>query len=113
MTEENGATVVLPGTHRITPDQFKKSDTEIAEEDLPADARRVTVECPPGSAVLFHVNIIHGGGPNRSAQPRRNVIGIWAGPDTYPITAARYAYGEVYPRSQDPAKRLQVKMTFG
>jgi ectoine hydroxylase-related dioxygenase (phytanoyl-CoA dioxygenase family) len=112
MTKENGATVVLPGTHRITEDQFKKSDVEIQEDQLPRDAKHVTVECPAGSAVLFHVNIIHGGGPNRSEIPRRNVIGIWAGPDTYPTTAHRYAYGELYPRSKDPAKRLQVEKTF-
>jgi ectoine hydroxylase-related dioxygenase (phytanoyl-CoA dioxygenase family) len=113
MTRENGATVVLPGTHRIPEDQFKESDVEIQEDRLPREARQVTVECPAGSAVLFHVNIIHGGGPNRSESPRRNIIGIWAGPDTYPTTASRYAYGEVYPRSQDPAKRLQVEKTFG
>lgn len=112
MTRQNGATVVLPGTHRITEDQFRESDAEIQENQLPSNAQRVTVECAAGSAVLFHVNIIHGGGPNRSDTPRRNVIGIWAGPDTYPTTAARYAYGEVYPRSQHPAKQLQMRKTF-
>lgn len=112
MTEANGATVVLPGTHRVADDQVTDADMEVADEDLPADAPRVTVVCPAGSAVLFHVNILHGGGPNRSDIPRRNVIGIWAGPDTYPITANRYAYGELYPRSRDQAKREQVRQTF-
>ena len=45
-------------------------------------------------------------------RPRRNVIGIWAGLDTYPITAARWAYQGLYPRSDDPARRRQVRMTF-
>jgi ectoine hydroxylase-related dioxygenase (phytanoyl-CoA dioxygenase family) len=112
MTQENGATVVLPGTHRIAHELVKPTDTDISESDLPADAKHVTVCCPAGSLVLFHVNIIHGGGANRSAAPRRNVIGIWSGPDTYPVTPARYAYQDLMPRSQDPARRRQVQMTF-
>ncbi|MFW6061013.1 MAG: phytanoyl-CoA dioxygenase family protein [Phycisphaeraceae bacterium] len=112
MTEENGATVVLPGTHRLPTEEVERRDVEIQEQDLPTDAERVTVTCPAGSAVLFHVSIIHGGGPNRSEIPRRNVIGIWAGPDAWPITPNRYAYGELHPRSQDPIRQKQVQMTF-
>ena len=112
MTEENGATVVMPGTHRIADDEVTRADVEVDERDLPADAERVTVTCPAGSAVLFHVNILHGGGPNRSDIPRRNVIGIWAGPDAWPVTASRYAYGELCPRSADPVRQQQVRMTF-
>lgn len=112
MTAENGATVVLPGTHRIPHEQVRPSDVEIMEENLPADAERATVTCGAGAAVLFHVNIIHGGGGNRSAIPRRNVIGIWAGPDTYPVTAARYAYQGLFPRSMEPARQRQMRMTL-
>lgn len=112
MTEQNGATVVLPGSHRLVDERVSDADMEIAEDELPRDAERVRVDCPAGSAVLFHVNIIHGGGANRSEIPRRNVIGIWAGPDTYPTTAARYAYQDLYPRSSDPARQRQVSMTY-
>jgi len=112
MTPENGATVVLPGTHRVPHEEVGRKDMDIADEDLPKDAKRVSVNCPAGSAVLFHVNILHGGPANRSEIPRRNVIGIWAGPDTYPVTAARYVYQGLYPASRDPAKRLQVSKTF-
>lgn len=111
MTEANGATVVLPGTHRIPHEQVEASDVEIAEDMLP-DAERVTVCCPAGSAVLFHVNIIHGGGANRSPDPRRNVIGIWTGRDTYPTNPHRYAYQGLAPRSKDPARQQQVRMAF-
>lgn len=112
MTEENGATVVMPGSHRdVEGRRTNHGDMDIAEKDLP-DMPRVTVTCPAGSVVLFHVNILHGGGANRSDIPRRNVIGIWAGPDTYPIKGARYQYQGIYPRSSDPAKRKQIQMTF-
>jgi len=112
MTEANGATVVLPGTHRIPHEQVGPQDITIAEERLPKDAKHVSVTCPAGSAVLFHVSIIHGGPANRSSIPRRNVIGIWSGPDAYPVTPARYVYQSVMPRSKDPARVRQTRMTF-
>lgn len=112
MTLENGATVVLPGSHRIPDDHVTDKDMDIADSDLPAQYEKVPVICPAGSAVLFHVNIIHGGGPNRSDIPRRNVIGIWAGPDNHPTTAARYAYEFMAPRSKNPNRQKQVRMTF-
>lgn len=111
MTKENGATVVCPGSHRIAHEDVKDSDTDMAQSDVPEN--RVTVECPAGSAVLFHVNIVHGGGPNHSDTKRRNVIGIWAGPETYPTTSHRYAYEFVAPRSRNPEKQKQIALTFG
>ena len=111
MTEENGATVVCPGTHRVPHEAVQGGDVDMPESEVPAE--RVTLACPAGSAVLFHVSLIHGGGPNRSASKRRNVISIWSGPDAYPTTGARYAYQSVMPRSQDPMRRRQIEMTFG
>jgi len=111
MSEANGATVVYPGTHRVPHEQVTRAEMEIAEADLP-DSPPVRVECPAGSAVLFHVNIIHGGGPNRSDLPRRNVIGIWSGPEAYPVEAVRYAYQGLMPRSRDPERRRQLRMSL-
>ncbi|NQU38733.1 MAG: phytanoyl-CoA dioxygenase family protein [Lentisphaerae bacterium] len=111
MTAANGATVVLPGSHRLVGETSNPKDTDIAEEDLPA-GDRVLVTCPAGSIVLFHVNIVHGGGANRSDIPRRNVIGIWSGPDTYPIKGHRYHYQGLYPRSTDPARQKQVRLSL-
>lgn len=111
MTEENGATVVCPGSHRIPHEAVRAGDTDMPESEVLAE--RVTVACPAGSAVLFHVNLVHGGGPNRSRAKRRNVIGIWAGPDAHPITRDRYAYEFVKPRSKDPMRRQQMALTFG
>jgi len=110
MTAANGATVVCPGSHKVRHEDVTSSDTDIREADVPSD--RVQVICPAGSAVLFHVNIVHGGGPNLSEAKRRNVIGIWAGPDAHPIGGARYAYEFVAPRSVDPMRRKQAELTF-
>lgn len=111
MTAENGATVVCPGSHRVPFESITAEDMDLPESAVPAN--RVTVECPAGSAVLFHINIVHGGGPNMSQHPRRNVIGIWAGPDTHPTTGNRYAYEFVMPRSADPHRQRQNELTFG
>ena len=112
MTEENGATVVYPGTHRIPHEQVTKADVTIPEDKLPRDVKPVTVTCPAGSAVLFHVSIIHGGGANRSPIPRRNIISIWSGPDAFPITRARYAYQDLRPRSRHPDRQRQTRLSF-
>lgn len=110
MTVNNGGTVVYPGSHRVPPEQISDDDRDIPESDLPANG--TTIECPAGSAVLFHANIVHGGGPNLTPSKRRNVIGIWAGPDVHPITAHRYAYEFVMPRSADPDRQKQILRTF-
>ena len=110
MTEENGATVVCPGSHRIPHENVLPTDIDIAESEVPNP--RVTVACPAGSAVIFHVNIVHGGGPNRSDARRRNVISIWAGEDAHPIEPSRYAYEFLKPRSTEPARQKQMEMVF-
>lgn len=111
MLLSNGATVVLPGSHRVEQDQMSPADLEIDEADMPDQFDRVTVCCPAGSAVLFHANIIHGGGANESQLPRRNLISIWTGPGTYPISPARAAHQGLMPRSKDPARQRQVEMS--
>ncbi|WP_232665484.1 phytanoyl-CoA dioxygenase family protein [Pseudonocardia sp. TRM90224] len=58
-TEENGATVVVPGSHRW-PDGRTPTGT---------DARHAAV-MPAGSCILFVGTLWHGGGANRSAAPR-------------------------------------------
>lgn len=112
MTEEDGATVVLPGTHRLVDENVPETDRNIPEPALPDGVERKTLGCPAGSAVFFHVNLVHGGGPNRSSHDRRNVIGIWAGPNTYPVGPGRYAFQGLYPRSVDLHRQRQIRMAL-
>ena len=110
MTEENGATVICPGTHRITPEEVLDEDTDMPITKVPA--HRVLATCPAGSAVLFHISVIHGGASNRSNSPRRNIISIWSGEGCYATTTNRYAYMGLMPRSKDPMRQKQVELSL-
>jgi ectoine hydroxylase-related dioxygenase (phytanoyl-CoA dioxygenase family) len=60
-TEANGATRVIPGSHRW-PDKLRPT----LEETIPA-------EMPKGSVLFYVGSLYHGGGPNRSDAARRGV----------------------------------------
>lgn len=88
-TEENGATLIWPGSHRRAPDP---SETPVA------------AEMEPGTALLFLGSTLHGGGANRSAAPRRGMIVSyslgWLKPYelpwlAYPPAVARRFSGEI------------------
>jgi hypothetical protein len=61
-TEENGATMVVPGSHRWDRDRWAKP-----REIMAATAAR-------GSAIVWLGSLLHGGGANRSAQIRRGAV---------------------------------------
>ncbi len=57
-TDENGATLVIPGSH------------EWDKEKNPDPADTVPAEMPKGSAFFYTGSVYHGGGANRSQTPR-------------------------------------------
>lgn len=68
-TEDNGATVLFPGSHRW-PDGRTPTD----------DDPRVAGVMPAGSCVLFLGTLWHGGGANRSSAPRLAAIAQYCQP---------------------------------
>lgn len=61
-TEENGATQVVPGSHLWPRDR------------LPEPHEVVSAVMPKGSVLIYRGSLIHGGGANRSSEPRIGVI---------------------------------------
>ncbi len=62
--QDNGATVVVPGSHRW----------EAAREPEPSET--TFAEMPAGSALLYGGRIVHSGGANKTTEPR---IGLYVG----------------------------------
>lgn len=58
-TEDNGATIALPGSHRWPEDRYPQEEDD-----------RVTAVMPAGSCILFMGNLFHGGGENYSGNSR-------------------------------------------
>jgi hypothetical protein len=67
-TAENGATRLVPGSHRW-PDRHLRMDLQTA----PAEDQIAVAEMPAGSAVVYTGGVIHGGGANATSLPRRAV----------------------------------------
>jgi ectoine hydroxylase-related dioxygenase (phytanoyl-CoA dioxygenase family) len=72
-TGPGGATEVIPGSHRW--DDQEVANTYTTDPDMPTDQQLAAllkpVEMPAGSLVLFAGTLLHRGGANRSARPRR------------------------------------------
>ena len=65
-TEEKGATVIVPGSHRY-PDSYPPEGMEVPYTLQPTG--------PAGSVMIFNGQSWHGGGENRSQERRRAVFG--------------------------------------
>ncbi|MGD1879670.1 MAG: phytanoyl-CoA dioxygenase family protein [Kiloniellaceae bacterium] len=79
---ENGAVVVVPGSHRLGELPFDPEHPSMNQAMDSADLARlgidpasaVTLELDPGDVALWHVHTLHGSGPNTSTLDRRFYI---------------------------------------
>lgn len=77
-TAENGATRLIPGSHR-RPDLQRESGR------LPDHAEAITLTGPAGTCFVFSKHVLHSGTVNRSAEPRPALQLLW-GPKNRFIT---------------------------
>lgn len=94
-TEENGATVVLPGSHRRGADP----------PDEQACSAAVSVVMPPGSLLFFVGTLWHHGGANRTAAPRACVTAQYCAPwcrqqENFSLSVSRDRVRETSPHIQ-------------
>jgi ectoine hydroxylase-related dioxygenase (phytanoyl-CoA dioxygenase family) len=68
-TRENGATRVVPGSHRWSDRAL--SPAEQMGRPAPAPEQMAVAEMPAGSAVVYTGGVIHGGGANTTGTARR------------------------------------------
>jgi hypothetical protein len=94
-TEDNGATYLLPGSHRFP--------TKPREEFFYQNAVRATG--PAGTVLLFDSNVWHAGGDNLTDAPRRSVTPMFCRPWIKPQFdyCRAVGYGEV--EKMDPQLR--------
>jgi len=112
MTERNGPTIFLRGSHQVSDEEARHPRWRSVEESGLNFADRVEVCCPAGSGVFFSPKVIHAAGHNRSDHPRRTLNSVWTGPDVLPTSSARQLYEGLKPRSRNPACVEQLRMTF-
>ncbi len=86
---ENGATIVIPGSHLWGPDR------------CPYDEEAIPAELEPGSALIFVGNTYHAGGGNTTADQARETVGIFLCKGYY-----RQAENQYLMVPPDKAKRL-------
>jgi len=99
----NGAMKLYPGSHRLGELQFETPGRvmhqAMSDDDLIAHGldpgTLVDLELDPGDLALWHVNTIHGSGPNRSEIDRRLYINGY-------VTAANCDRGEWAFRDGEP-----------
>jgi ectoine hydroxylase-related dioxygenase (phytanoyl-CoA dioxygenase family) len=75
---DNGAMTILPGSHRLgelAPGAGRVMDRALSDADLSAlgldPATKLDLVLEPGDVALWHLDLIHGSGPNRSTGDRR------------------------------------------
>jgi ectoine hydroxylase-related dioxygenase (phytanoyl-CoA dioxygenase family) len=68
-TKENGATRVVPGSHKWADRQLSPSEQIFAPQ--PTAEQIEYAEMPAGAAVIYTGGVIHGGGANSTYVPRR------------------------------------------
>jgi len=84
---ENGGLEVVPGTHRMDLFCPEEADAELSfvREYVPPPPGLATVpvDMAPGDVLFFNGSLVHGSGPNRSADRfRRSFIGHYVGRST-------------------------------
>jgi len=101
-TENNGATRILPGTHKlgISPHE-KMEDPSLAYPD------EIIIKAPAGSVFIFNSHAWHGGTTNNTAKPRRSIHSYFCTSDQpQQIDQKKYITEETKKRIGEDAQKI-------
>ena len=99
-TAENGATRIVPGSHRS-----EKRPQDALADPIAAQPGEIQVVAPAGSVLVFNSHLWHGGALNKTATPRRVIHSAFCRRDLSPQTdQRRYLTAETRHRLSDAAK---------
>ena len=113
MTDDNGPTEFIRGSHKVTDEEAKRRVWRDVERGELISEDRVVVKCEAGSGIFFNTTTLHAAGHNRSERTRHAILSEWVGPGVLPTSPERHAYEGLRPRSTDLLFRKQLDMTFG
>jgi ectoine hydroxylase-related dioxygenase (phytanoyl-CoA dioxygenase family) len=100
-TEENGATRIVPGSHKSG--RWPTDDLERATDEHPD---QIIAAAPAGSVIIFNAHVWHGGTLNRTAQRRRGMpMSFCRRDEPQQLNQAEYIRKSVYDRIS-PAQRF-------
>ena len=87
MTVENGALLVLPGSHRgpVYDHHIEAGFCGAITDPAFSDEDAVPVELAAGGISIHHVRTVHGSTPNRSGKPRRLLLFQYCAIDAWPL----------------------------
>ena len=84
VTRDNGCLEVIPGSHKMDLMEHENPDWEhlnigyFGVKELEGEENRVHLEMDAGDIVLFHPQLVHGAGRNRTAGYRRTILSHYA-----------------------------------
>ena len=100
-TRENGALLVIPGSHTLDfePGQFDASLFLRTDLEANADllAKAIVVELQPGDMLFFHSRTLHAAGQNESDTVKRSLVYTYRAEANQPIPETRSAVYEDIP----------------
>ena len=87
MTIENGALLVIPGSHRQPVYDHHQDGFFVGAvgRDHFDPAEAVPIEIPAGGISIHHIRMLHGSAPNTSDRPRRMLFLELAAADAWPL----------------------------
>lgn len=93
MTPENGAMMVIPGSHRGPVYSHHANGVfcgaiDVLEQKLDVSAA-VHITGPAGTVTIHHARTLHASAPNHSAMPRRFLLHQYAAADAWPLLGIR------------------------